>query len=126
MLEEHWSDIPEFPNYCVSDLGAVVNKSTGRYLIQTMATGGTYKVGLVRAGKQYTRSVKVLVAEAFVEGQSEIFNTPIQLDGYQENMRWDNLMWRPRWFAWKYTRQFSEVSDFNRVGWVHDTVMNRT
>jgi hypothetical protein len=47
-----------------------------------------------------------MVAEAFCEGQSEHWNTPIHLDGDRENCRADNLMWRPRWFAVQYHRQF--------------------
>jgi len=36
------------------------------------------------------------------------FDTPIHLDGDTMNNHIDNLMWRPRWFAVKYQRQFNE------------------
>jgi hypothetical protein len=69
-------------------------------------TQGVIKVGLMGMdGKQHTRSVKVLVAEAFVGGRDEICNTPIHLDLDENNCCADNLVWRPRWFAWKYTTQ---------------------
>lgn len=69
---------------------------------------GILTVGLVLNGKQYRRSVKVLVARAFVPGESEMMNTPIQLDGDQTNLRSDNLVWRPRWFALEYIKQFDD------------------
>jgi len=119
-MDEHWSVIPEFPNYSVSDLGNVMNNITGRDIRLTLTSQGAVKVGLVRGGTQYTRSVKVLVAEAFVPGRTDIFDTPIQLDGYQHNNMAENLMWRPRWFAWKYSRQFAIESDYHSRGPIYD------
>jgi hypothetical protein len=29
-------------------------------------------------------------------------------------------MWRPRWFAWKYSRQFSELSEHYKKGPIRD------
>jgi len=120
MLEEHWEVIHDFPTYSVSDLGNVMNNKTVRDMHLTLTRQGDVKVGLVKAGKQYTRSVKVLVAEAFVPGEDDLFDTPTQLDGHQHNNRADNLVWRPRWFAWKYTRQFSESSSNNNAGPIFD------
>jgi hypothetical protein len=40
-----------------------------------------------------------------------IFDTPIQLDGDRSNCRADNLMWRPRWYAVQYNRQFDDRYD---------------
>jgi predicted GNAT superfamily acetyltransferase len=105
-----WVTIEEFPRYSISNFGHVVNKATGRYMALTKNKAGIVKVGLMKDdGNQYQRSVKVLVAEAFVPGRDEVFNTPIQLDGDQTNLRADNIVWRPYWFAWKYTNQFEYI-----------------
>jgi hypothetical protein len=70
---------------------------------------GELTVGLMKDGHQYRRSVKVLVAKAFVEGYTDVFDTPIQLDGDRFNLHEDNIQWRPRWFAWEYVRQFADI-----------------
>ncbi len=113
-MEERWSTIEEYPTYKVSNYGDVFNQTTGKRMKESVTRTGLVKVGLVSSGVQYTRGVAVLVAEAFVFGRSDIFDTPIHLDGDQSNNREDNLEWRPRWFAWKYARQFSETSNHNR------------
>ncbi len=111
-MEEEWALIRDFPNYIVSDQGRVMNESTRRILRDSTTEHGVVKVGLVRAGRQYTRSVKLLVAEAFVEGETDHFDTPIHLDNNQSNNAASNLVWRPRWFAWKYARQFDDCDDY--------------
>lgn len=113
---ENWAKIPEFPNYSVSDLGRIRNEDYGRIIKISKTKQGGAKVGLVLGGKQHTRSVKVLVAEAFVDGYTERFNTPINLDGNQHNNVASNLLWRPRWFAWKYHHQFEEADRYFKMG----------
>lgn len=115
-MSENWTRIEEFPSYNVSDQGRVVRWTTGREVRQSFTKDGHVKIGLVLNGIQYQRSLGPLVAEAFVEGQTPTFDTPIHLDGNQANNRADNLVWRPRWFAWKYARQFYEIdiSDVRR------------
>jgi len=115
-MEIEWATIPEFPDYLISNEGDVVNKNSGRWLHLSETAEGVIKVGLVVGGKQYTRSVKVLVAESFVPGRDDVFDTPIHLNGDRRNNRADNLAWRPRWFAWEYARQFSNVTDNERLG----------
>lgn len=115
-MEILWAPIREFPDYSVSNYGDVVNEVTGRVLSQSTTTQGAYKVNIIHDRRPHCRSVKVLVAEAFVEGQDETFDTPIHLDGNQYNCRSENLMWRPRWFAWKYTRQFVHLQPYVSVG----------
>lgn len=110
--------IPEFPNYCVTVEGEVFNLKTGRRMVLSPTAEGDPTVGMMNTthrvsvdeayrNTQSRRSVKVLVAEAFVDGRSDEFNTPIQLDGDKNNLHADNILWRPRWFAWRYTSQFS-------------------
>lgn len=100
--------IRDFPNYDITSHGRVFNRNTGREMILSPTQQGDLTVGLMRNGLQYRRSVKVLVAKAFVDGYTDLFNTPIQLDGDRFNLKVNNIQWRPRWFAWEYSRQFSE------------------
>jgi NUMOD4 motif-containing protein len=110
---ERWIDIPEFPDYEISDHGNVFSKRTNQPLVLSWNGRGTVKVNFSREGVLYTRSVRVLVAEAFVPVESaddshredlEVVN----IDGDQTNNHYENLVWRPHWFAWKYTHQFRE------------------
>lgn len=108
---EHWRHIPTFSRYSVSDLGRVRNDTTDRIMRLTRNSHGVYQVGLRQGHGQKKRSVPLLVASAFVEKPGftgrEQFNTPIHLDGSRSNNRADNLMWRPHWFAVKYSQQFN-------------------
>ena len=109
--EESWIPIQEFPNYSVSDLGRIRNTKTGKIVLPSFTKQGALKVSLVNQSGRKTRSVKVLVAEAFVFGKSDEFNTPIHLDMNQKNVCAYNLLWRPRWFAWLYTNQENEPQE---------------
>lgn len=110
--------IEGFWDYYITINGDVVNAKTWRKMTTSPTAFGEPTVGLVRDGRQYRRSVKVLVARAFVEGETEIFDTPIQLDGNRNNLRADNIVWRPRWFAWKYSNQFQGGPD-NYPDWYY-------
>lgn len=112
-MHEEWASVGDFPNYVVSSHGRVMNETTRKFIEPSRTTQGAMKVGLFSGNTKYTRSLKVLVATAFVDGMSEEFNTPIQLDGNPDNVRADNLVWRPRWFAWKYTRQFVNCDEYH-------------
>lgn len=119
-MEMDWVIIPDFPDYLISNQGDILNKHTYKPIRQSHTTDGSLKVGLVRSGKQYTRSVKVLVAENFVPGKDEIFDTPIHLDGEDNHNAVDNIVWRPRWFAHAYTTQLKRVTDNDRIGPLRD------
>lgn len=108
---EDWFNLEDdgFPNYAVSDLGVVRNIRSGRLLRQSSNQSGVRKVGLINSvdGHQYTVSVALLVAKAFIPPPPNIrFTTPINVDGSRGNNYAGNLMWRPRWFAVKYHQQF--------------------
>lgn len=120
-----WVTIEEFPNYLLSNTGDVVNKNSGRWMSQSQTKQGVVKIGLVRGDRQFTRSVGVMVAEAFVFGKSDLCNTPIHLDGDRTNNRADNLAWRPRWFAWEYAHQFSSVDENAHLGPIRDLESGR-
>lgn len=128
--KEDWAQIEEFPDYYVSTFGEVMNYNTKKLLKPSRTSRGSLKVGLISGGVQYSRVVKLLVAKAFVFGETDIFDTPINLDGDPTNNHVDNIVWRPRWFAVKYTRQFKEnyvnelrgpIKDLDR-GTIYNTV----
>lgn len=113
-MEEIWIDVFEFPNYSVSNHGRVRNNERERLVKLSKTKQGAMKVNFALRGRQYTRSVKVLVAENFVDGRTYIFDTPMHLDGNQENNNSDNIVWRPRWFALKYFRQFNKKNLYTK------------
>lgn len=120
MDEEIFVTIPEFPLYSVSNYGRVVNNEFDYGMTMSPTQNGEMTVGLSKDGRQFRRSVKVLVARAFVPGETKADDTPILLDNNRTNLRADNIMWRPRWFAHKYRRQFDRLSDWADRGAVQD------
>lgn len=105
-MQEEWREIPSFPGYSVSDAGSVRNDETDRLMAKLVNQRGIVNVGLTKNKIQYKRALANLVAEAFLIRPSFEFDTPIQLDGNRLNNTASNLLWRPRWFATRYFRQF--------------------
>jgi hypothetical protein len=103
-----WKPVRGFPGYSVNPLGQVRRDSSGRCLHPKVNQYGVPYVGLMRDWEQKHRSLALLVANAFLPRALEAFDTPINLDGDRFNCAVDNLMWRPRWFAVQYNRQFRE------------------
>lgn len=101
-----WRRIDGFPDYSINSEGEVRHEPNRRPLLPRYNQYGVPYVGLMKDWKQHIRSLPRLVAYTFVSPPSDIFNTPIQLDGDPGNCRAENLMWRPRWYAVKYKRQF--------------------
>ena len=121
MIEhELWVPIQEFQNYEISSYGRIRNAHTGRLIQPSLSSREAHKIGLVVDGRQYTRSLRTLVANAFVPGSDEIFDTAINLDGDKTNNEASNLVWRPRWFALKYARQFNDEYLNTRRGPIND------
>lgn len=106
-IKEMWTAIPEFPNYQISNFGRVYNLRFGMVMSTNPNNYGHLKINLIDefTGKQSTRSVRFLVAEAFVPKPNHRCKFVIVLDGDQENMSVDNLAWRPYAFAYRYARQ---------------------
>lgn len=111
-MNERWKPIKGFPGYSVSDAGQVRADKTGRILALYENQFGVVFVGMMRDGEQRFRTVSRLVANAFLPRHTKPFDTPINLDGDRYNNYTANLMWRPRWFAIKYNRQFREPYDW--------------
>jgi hypothetical protein len=102
-----WEAITDFPGYSVNEIGQIKNEDTGRIMALTRNQKGIIQVGLMKGGIQYKRAVGLLVAKAFLPPPTpETFDTVINLDGDRSNNHVDNLMWRPRWFAVRYHKQF--------------------
>lgn len=96
-------------DYSVSNYGRIINNVTERFMRPSFNQIGFCKIGLMPSdgGLQVTLSVSMLVANAFLpEPPNERYDTPTNLDGDRGNNRADNLVWRPRWFAVKYRKQF--------------------
>lgn len=108
MRRLQWHELEEFPDYAVSEHGDIANIKTGMPRKLSTNQFGVVKITVYNEQKQLvTRSVARLVAEAFVPRPDlDAFDTPIHLDGDQLNCRAENLVWRPRWFAIKYHKQF--------------------
>lgn len=107
--EERWSETRDFPNYMVSDQGRVKNKKSSYIITPTVNSRGVMIVGLMHEGKQYKRSLALLIADEFVPRPShDSFDTPIHLNGDRSDNRYSNLMWRPLWFSRRYMRQFTD------------------
>lgn len=105
-----WREISSFPNYAVSNEGTVQNEETGRLMTLLVNQAGIVNVGLTKNRIQYKRSVPLLVATEFVASSyGEAFDSVINLNGDRFDNSAPNLVWRPRWFAIKYHKQFEEV-----------------
>ena len=114
--------IPDSSNYCVFSSGRVENIKTGRALKPSHTAQGAVKVSVKGDdGVLRTYSVKRLVADAFLPRVDDVevahlWNTPIQLDGNQDNVHVSNLAWRPRNFAHRYSHQFKNEYGYYDVG----------
>lgn len=110
MLEEHWRTIMEFPKYEISDLGNIYNTVGGQMMRTSRTNFGNTKITLTDYdGSRHTRSVPLLVAQAFVKPPNYLSDYLMVLDGNLANVVADNLAWRPRGFAWEYTRQLKQL-----------------
>ncbi len=106
-MNELWKTIPEFSNYQISNLGRVYNNRTEHIMSTSLTNYGHTKITLKSEGsdERFTRSIVLLVAEAFLEPPNGVCDQLIVLDGDFSNVVATNLAWRPQWYAWKYTRQ---------------------
>jgi len=104
-----WLPVQGFERYSVSETGLVRHDENDRILTNFRNQLGFVYVCLYRDSLQVKRGVARLVAERFLETDYRpAFDTPINLDGDRFNNEARNLMWRPRWFAIQYHKQFSE------------------
>ncbi len=114
----------EFPGYNVSTNGEVWNSHSWRVLRPHMNNSGVVCVSLLdRDGVQRQRSLAKMVATAFLPKPEYIdqdFDTPINLDYNRWNCAVENLMWRPRWFAYQYHQQRDFASRYYNTTLIRD------
>jgi hypothetical protein len=107
-MKVEWKELEQFPDFLLSNEGVLYNSKTKKERSYQYNQQGIACVSLRdESGRQHTKGIAVMVADAFLPGKTDIFNTPTHLDGDRRNCRVDNLMWRPRWFAIKYHQQFT-------------------
>lgn len=107
-MREMWVAVPSNEDYDVSSHGRVRKHDTGQDMAIVCLGDGSLAVSLTQDKRQRPHMLRRLVAEAFCEYSEVRDDTVIHLNGDQKDCRAENLAWRPRWFAWKYTHQFNE------------------
>jgi len=127
-MKEEWASLDSmgFSGYELSNTGEVRNTQSLRILKKNPNQEGIVRVGMMKReeGRQVTVSVARLVARMFVQGRSATFDTPIQLNGVRSDLRAENLMWRPRWFAVRYFQQFDESEEPQYNSKIYDVETN--
>lgn len=104
---EEWTPLEEYPGYSASELGQVKNEKRQSVLATIRLESGHRYVSLMQGKAHVTRSLARIIANTFVQNpRPGRFTTPIHLNGDVSNCEAGNLMWRPRWFALRYTHQF--------------------
>ena len=113
---ETWASIEDFPPYEVSDSGRVRNGDNGRVLGIYDNGHGVLQVVIRRGNCNNARAIHRLVAEAFLDPAPDDC-VPMHVDGDWGNNKPENLVWKPRWFAVKWTKQSKQTTprDCRRV-----------
>lgn len=106
MIDEERNPIEEFPDYQVSNCGHVFKVGTDFPMSVSYTAHGHAKITLSDGGERKTRSVALIVAQAFVEPPHPVCDHVMVLNGDHHDLRAENLVWRPRHFVWHYARQF--------------------
>lgn len=88
---EELRNIDDFPTYCASSEGVIINKKTGRILKSSPDTSGYMTVHLTENGRGYTKRVHRLVAEAFLEQPCDEANQVNHINGDKNDNRLSNL-----------------------------------
>lgn len=119
---DDWRDIWNWPGHEVNQDGIVRNKFTKRQISTSRAKDGSPKITITKPGGiRSSLTMRRVVAEAFTQGLTlpDEFDSIIQRDGDSTNVAADNLMWRPRWFAWRYKNQFKDIRD----SWIEERLI---
>jgi hypothetical protein len=105
-LEEVWKPIPGFSNYQISSFGRIWNNRQNKPMKTSKTMEGVPKILLFDDfGVRRTKTVLKILSEAFISRPYALWDTPMVLDGNPANLALENIVWRPRWLAWKYARQ---------------------
>lgn len=115
-MNTDWRDIPSLPDFVASPSGLIANAKTGIIKAPSVNAQGVLKVSVTVNRVTTTRSVALLVAEAFLtQPYTEHDNSIIHIDGDRLNCHVDNLARRPRWFAIRYHKQFNPDLESNTL-----------
>lgn len=87
-----WKDIPDFPDYAVSDDGEVLSKRRNRLLSPAIDRYGYQKVTLCKNGRNHYFTVHRLVAMVFVPN-TKGGNQVNHIDENKMNNKASNLEW---------------------------------
>jgi len=98
---EEWKSIQDYPGYSVSNLGRIKSDKACRGVVGRImklsvngAGDGYYIVRLtLTESRQKTVNVHRLVAEAFVEGRTELLTEVDHINGKSQDNRAVNLRW---------------------------------
>lgn len=102
MVEEGWALVEGFSRYVVSPQGEILNASSFRPMsVRQHRINGALSVSLMAdEGRQSTVSAARIVALAYIplpQDSEEIYYDVGYLDGNNQNIHVDNLVWVARW-----------------------------
>ena len=103
---EKWKDINGFENYKISDKGNVFSKKTNTIMKPTPDKKGYLRISFYENGKNHTKKIHRLVAEAFIENHD---NLP-EVNHKNENKE-NNNVWNLEWCTKKYNILFGSALD---------------
>ena len=103
-MEEIWKEIPDYPDYKVSNFGNIMSKKYGDYrlLTPTPNSDGYLRVGLCKNNKHSTKRVHRLMAIAFIPNPENL-STVDHIDQNKTNNDLSNLRW-----ATNYTQSMNK------------------
>jgi hypothetical protein len=122
-MKEVYKTIKNFPNYLISNLGNILNKKSGRFLLPSLDKDGYEVVVLSKNDHTTNKKIHRLVAKAFIKNPTnkEVVD---HIDNNRTNNRVDNL----RWVTSSENSMNRSISSKNKSGYkgvCYDEVNNK-